>query len=239
MSISVKAKWDGAEHTAIYDLMPDYLAIGSDADFVRMPMNPHTAQAFCDAAGMALPTRKMCNDIWAQAAVRLIPQPLTKDRESPATFLQSQRLIEEQAVGIERCAIWAGIKKDVVISNRLQERPNRVAIFGWHYPSGAPIQPLSIVHVDWYVDYRPWGPPGAAERPRGRPRNGLCRRAPRCEVERPAQRRGTDRRAALLITPSGQRITGLVGDLPQRSRTARQLTSQALQTPISRLYPAR
>ena len=28
-----------------------------------------------------------------------------------------------------------------------------MAIFGWHYPSGAPIQPLSIVHVDWYVNY--------------------------------------------------------------------------------------
>ncbi len=64
VSVSVKAKWDGAEHTAIYDVMPDYLAIGSDADFVRMPMTPRTAQAFCDAAGMALPTRKMCNDIW-------------------------------------------------------------------------------------------------------------------------------------------------------------------------------
>jgi hypothetical protein len=153
VSVSVKSKWDGAEHTAIYDVMPDYLAIGSDADFVRMPMNPHTAQAFCDAAGMALPTRKMSNDIWAQATVRLNPQPLTKDRESPATFLQSQRLIEQQATGTERGAIWAGIKKDVVISNRLQERPNRVAIFGWHYPSGAPIQPLTVVHVAWYVDY--------------------------------------------------------------------------------------
>ena len=73
VSVSVKAKWDGKEHTAIYDVMPDYLAIGSDADFVRMPMTPRTAQAFCDAAGMALPTRKMCNDIWAQAAVRSTP----------------------------------------------------------------------------------------------------------------------------------------------------------------------
>ena len=122
VSVTVKATWDGAEHTATYDVMPDYLAIGSDGDFVRMPMNPHTAQAFCDAAGLALPTRKMVNDIWSQAAARFIPQPLTKDRESPATFLESQRLIEEQAAGIERGGIWAGIKKDIVISNRLQER---------------------------------------------------------------------------------------------------------------------
>ena len=153
VSVTVKAAWDGKEHTASYDVMPDYLAIGSDDDFVRMPMNPHTAQAFCDECGMALPTRKMSSDIWGQAAVRLIPQPLTKNRESPAAFLQSQRLIEEQATGIRRGAIWAGIKKDIVVTNRLQERPHRLAIFGWHYPNGEPIQPLTIVHVDWYVDY--------------------------------------------------------------------------------------
>ena len=153
VSVTVKAAWDGKEHTAVYNVMPDYLAIGSDSDFVRMPMNPHTAQAFCDECGLALPTRKMSSDIWAQAGVRLIPQPLTKDRESPATFLESHRLIEEQATGIERGAIWAGIKKDIVVTNRLQERPHRLAIFGWHYTSGEPIQPLTIVHVDWYVDY--------------------------------------------------------------------------------------
>lgn len=153
VNVSVKGTWDGKEHSVSYDVMPDYLAIGSDDDFVRMPMNPRTAQAFCDSAGLALPTRKMVNDIWAQAAARFIPQPLTKDRESPAAFLQSQRLIEEQAAGVPRGGIWAGIKKDVVISNRLQERPNRVGIFGWHYPNGVPIQPLTVVHVDWYVDY--------------------------------------------------------------------------------------
>jgi hypothetical protein len=118
-----------------------------------MPMTPHTAQAFCDAAGLALPTRKLVDDVWAQAAARFIPQPLTKDRESPTAFLESQRLIEDQTAGIARGGIWAGLKKDVVLSNRLQERPNRVAIFGWHYPSGRPIQPLTVVHVDWYVDY--------------------------------------------------------------------------------------
>ena len=28
-----------------------------------------------------------------------------------------------------------------------------MAIYGWHYPSGKPIQPLYVGHVDWYVDY--------------------------------------------------------------------------------------
>jgi hypothetical protein len=95
----------------------------------------------------------MVNDIWAAATVHLDPRPLTEERESPLTFLQHHRIIEEQLEGSERGAFVAGNKKDVVVSNRLLERPDRVAIFGWHYTNGAPIQPLYAGHVDWYVDY--------------------------------------------------------------------------------------
>jgi hypothetical protein len=144
---------DGVRHSVAYQVMPDYLAVGSDQDFVRMPMTPYTAQAFCDAFGVVLPTRKMVNDIWAAATVHLDPRPLTLERESPLTFLQHHRIIQEQLGGRERDAFVAGNKKDVVVSNRLLERPQRVAIFGWHYPNGEPIQPLYVGHVDWYVDY--------------------------------------------------------------------------------------
>jgi hypothetical protein len=144
---------DGAVHTLSYDVMPDYLAIGSDEDFVRMPMNPYTAQAFCDAFGFVLPTRRMVNDIWKAAVVKVDPRPLTQDRESPATFLEHHRIIEQQIGGTERGTLVAGIKKDVVVTNRLLERASRVAIFGWHYTTGEPIQPVYAGHVDWYVDY--------------------------------------------------------------------------------------
>jgi hypothetical protein len=144
---------DSARHTVAYDVMPDYLAIGSDADFVRMPMTPYTAQAFCDAFGFVLPTRKMVNDIWTAAPVHVEPRPLTQDRDAPATFLQHHRIIEEQLAGAERGLLVAGIKKDVVVTNKLLERPSRVAIYGWHYLNGQPIQPVYAGHVDWYVDY--------------------------------------------------------------------------------------
>ena len=144
---------DGGKHSIVYEVMPDYLAIGSDDDFVRMPMNPYTAQAFCDAFGFVLPTRKMVNDIWAAAGVHLEPRPLTEERESPNTFLQHHRIIEGQLDGKKRTLLLAGHKKDVVVTNKLLERPERVAIYGWHYPRGEPIQPLYAGHVDWYVDY--------------------------------------------------------------------------------------
>jgi hypothetical protein len=139
--------------TLAYQVMPDYLAIGSDADFVRMPMTPYTAQAFADEFGFVLPTSKMVDDIWRAASVHLDPRPLTQEREAPRTFLQHHRIIEEQLAGTPRGAFVAGHKKDVVVSNRLLDRPQRVAIYGWHYPDGKPIQPVYAGHVDWYVDY--------------------------------------------------------------------------------------
>ena len=146
---------DSVKRTVAYDVMPDYLAIGSDDDFARIPMIPYTAQAFADAFGFVLPTRKMVNDIWAAAPVHLDPRPLTVDREAPRTFYQHHRIIQSQldSAHAERGAFVAGIKKDVVVTNQLTGKPDRVAIFGWHYLDGRPIQNVYIGHVDWYVDY--------------------------------------------------------------------------------------
>lgn len=47
----------------------------------------------------------------------------------------------------------AGHKKDVVANKRLVQRPDRVAIYGWHRPDGRPIQPVSLVHEASYADY--------------------------------------------------------------------------------------
>lgn len=152
--VTVRAK-DGAgkEHTAVFEVMPDYLAVGSDSDFVRVPMTPQTAARIADAFGCALPTRKVVDDVYRAAGVKLEPKPMTADRERPATFLRHNALIEEQRAGKKLGELVAGVKKDVVVSNRVAERPSRVAIYGWHTLDGKPIQPLTIVHVDWYVDY--------------------------------------------------------------------------------------
>lgn len=152
--VTVKAKdTSGKERTAVIEVMPDYLAVGSDSDFVRVPMTPQTAARIADAFGCALPTRKIVDEVYRSASAKLEPKPMTEDRERPATFLRHNALIEEQRAGKKLGELVAGIKKDVVVSNRLAERPNRVAIYGWHKLDGKPIQPLTIVHVDWYVDY--------------------------------------------------------------------------------------
>jgi hypothetical protein len=152
ITVSVKDK-AGRERTAKYEVMPDYLAVGSDADYVRMPMTPMTAQRIADAFGCALPTRKVVDDLYRKASVKLEPIPLTEAREALVTFARHHDLIEKLRAPKALGALVAGIKKDVVITNRLGEKPNRVAIYGWHKLDGTPIQPLTIVHKDTYVDY--------------------------------------------------------------------------------------
>lgn len=135
--------------------LPDYLAIGSDTDFVRMPMSPLTAQRIADAYGLMLPTRRMVDRIYAAAQVKLAPVPLTPGPQmmSNAYYLNHQNRIQAQWGARPLGLLAGGLKKDVVISNRLLANPGRVAIYGWHQLNGRPIQPLSTVHENGYADY--------------------------------------------------------------------------------------
>jgi hypothetical protein len=111
------------------------------------------AQKIADSLGCFLPTRKMVDDIYAQARIKLEPVPMYAFRDSSITMWQHHLMIEGQRKG--RKGLIAGIKKDVVISGKISRdpRPDRVAIYGWHKLSGAPIQPLYTGHVNWYADY--------------------------------------------------------------------------------------
>jgi hypothetical protein len=154
--VNVEALIDGAPVSATYYVTPDYLCIGRDDDFVRMPMTPLIAQPIADEFDCLLPTRKMVDDIYAQAGVKLAPAPIsptTVDITLATTFYRHHQIIEQQREGQPLGALVGGIKKDVVITPLLASNPGRVAIYGWHRLDGTPIQPLYLGHVDWYVDY--------------------------------------------------------------------------------------
>ncbi len=130
----------GKEIAARLLVMPDYLAVGGDDDFVRMPMTPQTAQQIADLFGCTLPTKMIVDAIDAQAEVHLEPRPLTVDREAVKTFAQHQEIIESQRAGKPHGLLITGIKKDIVLSPRIFDRPDRLAIYGWRQLDGQPIQ---------------------------------------------------------------------------------------------------
>jgi len=158
VKVNFKTK-DGKEHTASYYAMPDYLAIGSNDDFVRVPMTPMAAQKIAEMYGCQLPTKKMVDDIYSQATVKLNPQPISVDKgiSKISNFAEHQKMVEKQRAGQPLGALTAGDKKDVVITNMLDQAAakgkKQVAIYGWHQKNGKAIQPLSTIHNYYHVDY--------------------------------------------------------------------------------------
>jgi hypothetical protein len=143
----------GKRIKAVYFVLPDYLAVGSETDFARIPLTPMAAQIIADSLHCFLPTRKIVDDVYRSAVVKLEPVPMYALRDSAVTMYQHNLIIEGQRK--LRKGLIAGIKKDVVISGQIPRdpKPDRVAIYGWHKVDGTPIQPLYTGHVNWYVDY--------------------------------------------------------------------------------------
>lgn len=138
-------------------VMPEYLALGSDNDFLRIPMNLYTAEAVADRFNFALPTTKIVDAIYAQSHCQFAPQPLPAGPQMTSTgyYRTHNAMIDTQSQhrGFSSGALVAGHKKDLVLTNRLNLKPGRIAIYGWHRATGAPIQPLSTVHGANYADY--------------------------------------------------------------------------------------
>lgn len=153
VDVRIRDSVTGRRIRATYFVTPDYLAVGTNKDWARVPLTPMAAQRIADSLGCFLPTRKMVDDIYRAARVKLEPVPLYALRDSTPTMYHHHLIIEGQRKG--RRGLIAGIKKDVVISGKVarDSRPQRVAIYGWHRPDGRPIQPLYTGHVNWYVDY--------------------------------------------------------------------------------------
>lgn len=136
-------------------VMPDYLAIGSDDDFVRFPASFVTASVVARELGFVLPTTAIVDAIYRQAGLRLPPQPMTPGpaMTSTAYFEAHDKKIRAQLSGHPLGELTAGHKKDYVLTNRLLRARAREAIYGWHRAEGQPIQPLSLVHGVRYADY--------------------------------------------------------------------------------------
>jgi hypothetical protein len=145
----------GAPVHAVVWVMPDYLAVGSDEDFVRVPLGLEAALTVAKRFGFTLPTRKIVNTIHLQAQAKLDPMPMPAgDAMTSVAYLWAHnQTVSGQQRGLPPGTLVSGTKKDVVITPRLAWFPGRVAIYGWLRPDGEAIQPLSTVHGARYADY--------------------------------------------------------------------------------------
>jgi type IX secretion system substrate protein len=140
-----------------YYVAPDYLCIGCDTDYFLMPMSPMLATQIASLTGTTLPTSKMVGDIWSAATVKLEPQPLPAGplMSTVPFFAHHDSIVGQQRATFSNPlgSLTSGDKKDVIIDTVIYEIANRVVIFGWYYPTGTYIQPVTNVHADIYMDY--------------------------------------------------------------------------------------
>jgi hypothetical protein len=169
----------GGGHTGTIYVMPDVLSIGTDADFLRVPLKPGNAQKVADMFGGYLPTTKMVDSIFAASSVKLTPRTFTPGRGGQPNvprdnihfIVDSNQLNEQERAG--RIGLISGTKKHIVIDPQMRsssylDGSGRVKlwIYGMYYPtmqqaqaSGVCaagkqyIQPRSWVHDADYVDY--------------------------------------------------------------------------------------
>ncbi len=158
-AVTSTAVISGVTESITYYVIPDYLAIGCDTNYFLCPMSPIIATKIADSIGCTLPTRKMVNDIYAQASLKLPPLtiPASGTMTTVQAFAQHSNMVYAQRSGSVTTyplgTLVGGDKKDVVISNQIYTTANRVVIYGWHTSIGNPIQPMSSVHADTYMDY--------------------------------------------------------------------------------------
>lgn len=141
-------------------VLPDYLAVGTNEDFIRVPMGPVAAQQVADSLYCTLPTSKLVDEIAAASEGAIDPFPFRPvgDRNcQPWTFEDSNNAINAlyKVKGYHFGQFISGLKKDVIISTLAEDttKPCRVVIYGWHYPDGTYIQNATNVHVNFYTDY--------------------------------------------------------------------------------------
>ncbi|HET6407339.1 MAG TPA: hypothetical protein VFG14_05615, partial [Chthoniobacteraceae bacterium] len=159
VAVPVTGTVGGREVRGNVSVLPDYLAVGSDNDYLLTPLSPISAQQLADELGCLLPTPRIVDQIYSAAALKMDPLPIPP---SPAmttmpifaehnTKVRSLRAgdLTEHPAG----ALVAGHKKDIVITPDLFETPDKVAIYGWHRRDGRPIQPLYTGHGQSWVDY--------------------------------------------------------------------------------------
>jgi lysophospholipase L1-like esterase len=85
---------NGASHKVKMFVMPDYLAVGANDDFVRMPMSPETAQLLAEKFNCVMPTKKIVDQIHVNA--KQVPMKLYND------IVQRLGVPQEEAYPMQR-----------------------------------------------------------------------------------------------------------------------------------------
>ncbi|MBN1170281.1 hypothetical protein JXA56_04605 [Candidatus Micrarchaeota archaeon] len=164
---------DGMEVEIIIRVAPDYLAIGSNEDYVRVPLSPVALQRLAGQLDMALPTKKVVDAVYVQAKkenglLDLIDageisretgmklDRSTKYMLSPE-FAWSQSVIADGKIkqrNLPKYGIVCGQKKDVIIHQVPKEHRGNLVQYRPNHPQGLDYGAHPKDHSDYSLGAR-------------------------------------------------------------------------------------
>src|SRR6188768_2255238 len=120
---------------------------------VRFDVTAEGAQRIADQLHAILPTPRILQLIWEQAAVRIDPCTLPPDEKmaSTARMVQHSHCVDQRIGG--RTGMVANEGKHWVLSNRIAGKENLAANYGWFMRGRRPVQTVGTAHDTAHTDY--------------------------------------------------------------------------------------
>ena len=133
--------------TVVTKVMPDYLSIGSDGDFMYIPVTASVAAKLAEKLNLVLPTRTMVEETFAQANRKNVGIHWNVPNVADEGYLMRHN--EESAANIDRNGLNAGHKKDIIISEYSSAHPGVLDFYGLYDEKQNPIQTSPAHYPGW------------------------------------------------------------------------------------------
>jgi len=120
---------------------------------VRFDVTAEGAQRIADELHAILPTPRVLQLIWEQADVRLTPCTLPADQDMGSTvrMIEHSKCVDQRIAG--RKGLIVNVGKHWVLTNRITEKKNVAANYGWFVKGRRPIQTVGMRHDTAHTDY--------------------------------------------------------------------------------------
>lgn len=133
-------------------VMPDVMAIGSDKDYLRVPITPVVAQALALRQGLSLPTKTIVEQIYQEAG-RTGHQTIGPNYfrgpedsgflDSPGFYIRHSREIDDLLEESPPGTLTSGGKKELVVAPGAAAGDGTIHFYGLRDDQGRPIQTTS------------------------------------------------------------------------------------------------
>ena len=155
----VEVRVASARNMGSFFVLPDFLCVGTDTDYLYTPMGALNAERVLSLFDAALPTQKMVDDVYTSSRCQ-VAQPwgppydasMMRTQRWPIQTSKIRRQMGEH--GAQPGDLVEGHCKNVIVSPRVMLANGvRLGYYGFFCTSGVPYQHDDLAHGVSYCDY--------------------------------------------------------------------------------------